>query len=283
MKYLITGSSGQLAREFAMQFDRDGIDYVAPPESHLNITDSKQVTEAIEAVRPQVVLNCAAYNDVEKAEVEPAVAYAVNGTAVRHLAAACERYGATLVHYSTDYVFDGTKQGFYTESDPVAPLNEYGRSKLQGEQFALEHDSLVLRVSWVFGPGQKNFLYKLRRWAKTQQVLHVVWDQISVPTYTEDIVTCTLQAVNAGLRGLYHLTNSDYGSRYEVARYFLKAIGCDRLILPVASSHFPSPVRRPYFSAMSNHALAEALHVEFPHWHEAVGRYCQRLAKESAQ
>jgi dTDP-4-dehydrorhamnose reductase len=133
---------------------------------------------------------------------------------------------------------------------------------------------LLFRVSWVF-EGKQNFLYKLLEWAKKNRVLKVVSDQISVPTYTKDIVSLTMLAINKGLRGVYHLTNSGYASRYEVARFFIERLGLNNLILPVGSDYFPSPAKRPYFSAMSNLRLSKTLDVHIPDWKVGIESYVE--------
>lgn len=311
MKFLITGASGQLAREFQRRFERNGIEFAAPPECKFDITDISAVRETISAYRPTVVLNCAAYNDVEKAESDWTAAHAVNAEAVSNLAEICEDNGARFVHFSSDYVFDGTKEGFYTEEDAVNPLNNYGSSKLAGERavrdrisvvsgqkpagnsHSASHDSkppthelqspectaLILRVSWVYGPGRQNFFYKMRHWAQKNKVLKIVWDQLSVPTFTEDIVTYTLQALDAGLDGIYHLTNSGYASRYETARYFFtrqEGQESDKLILPISTAEFAATATRPFFSKMSNARLSSALDVTIPSWQDALNRFINR-------
>ncbi len=318
MTFLITGSSGQLAGEFQQHFERDGVAYQAPSEAKLDITDATVVRRAIGEYRPDVVVNCAAFNDVRRAELGPEPAYAVNTQAVRNLADACAQNDTRLVHFGTDYVFDGTKEAFYTEDDPTHPLNNYGRSKRDGEvacqssfesatssaerrtltstpetgnvepdspnrdrrtskqETGIQNFPLILRVSWVYGPGEQNFFYKLQQWARKNDVLKVVWDQLSVPTYTADIVRFTLQAVEAGLRGTYHLTNSGYASRYETARHFFRKKGNDKLILPVSTNEFDTTVVRPYFSKMSNRKLSDALNVRIPPWEDALDRFVKR-------
>jgi dTDP-4-dehydrorhamnose reductase len=203
----------------------------------------------------------------------------VNAMGVRNLARASKKMDSLLVHFSSDYVFDGTKEDFYTEEDITNPLNKYGESKLSGELFLKEETDnfLLFRVSWVFGAGQQNFLYKLLEWAKQKKLLKVVCDQISVPTCTRDIAHLTMFAINKGLRGVYHLTNSGYASRYEVARFFLEKTGMDNLVLPVRSDAFPSPAKRPYFSAMSNIKLSRALDVQIPDWRIGIESHVKYL------
>ncbi len=276
MKILIAGASGQLAHEFIKVLPSAGHEVVAPSEESLDITDEAVVRSVINSQHPDIVLNCAAYNHVDSAEKEGfEVAYGVNALGPKNLAAACRQCSALFVHYSTDYVFDGRKEGFYTEEDATAPINRYGETKREGELFVMREGGryLIFRLSWVFGDGSQNFLCKLAEWAGKNRVLRRVCDQVSVPTYTTDIVVATMLAVDRGLNGLYHLTNSGYASRYEVARYFLEKIGADNIVLPVTSSLFPSQAKRPYFSAMSNTRLASGLRHIIPDWKNAIDRY----------
>jgi dTDP-4-dehydrorhamnose reductase len=276
MRILVTGANGQLAREFRKLSADNTHDIMALDKEHLDITDPAAAADALSSHKPDVLLNCAAYNLVDMAEELFDTAYKVNAEGVKNLAAACSRHNTLMVHYSSDYVFDGTKEGFYTEEDRPNPINSYGKTKLSGEEFLKEGGQFLLfRVSWVFGEGTQNFLYKLSEWAKTGKVLKVVCDQISVPTFTKDIVTLTMFAITKRLRGLYHLTNSGYASRYEVARYFLDRLGMDTIVLPVTSEHFPAPAKRPYFSAMSNLRLANDLNVNIPDWRLGIDRYVE--------
>jgi dTDP-4-dehydrorhamnose reductase len=275
MKFLITGAKGQLAREFLKVLKNDDYKIKALDREGLDVSDSRAVLEAVSYYRPDVVINCAAYNFVDKAEEDSDIPFKVNSTGPKNLASACKKHNALLIHYSTDYIFDGTKEGFYTEQDKPNPINIYGRSKLEGEELLKKEmeNFLIFRVSWVFGEGKQNFLYKLKEWAKKQKVIRVACDQISVPTYTEDIVISTILSIKEGLRGVYHLTNSGYASRYEVARYFFERLGSDRLILPVSSDYFNTTVRRPYFSAMSNVKLSEELGITIPDWRDGIDRF----------
>jgi dTDP-4-dehydrorhamnose reductase len=279
MKFLITGAKGQLAREFLKVLKNDDYKIKALDREGLDVSDSRAVLEAVSYYRPDVVINCAAYNFVDKAEEDSDIPFKVNSTGPKNLASACKKHNALLIHYSTDYIFDGTKEEFYTEQDKPNPINIYGRSKLEGEELLKKEmeNFLIFRVSWVFGEGKQNFLYKLKEWAKKQKVIKVACDQISVPTYTEDIVMSTILSIKEGLRGVYHLTNSGYASRYEVARYFFERLGSDRLILPVSSDYFNTTVTRPYFSAMSNVKLSEELGLTIPDWKDGVDRFTQTL------
>lgn len=279
MKYLITGKNGQLAREFIRKFEAQSIDFIAPDEAHLDITDAGKVAAAVAAYRPGVIINCAAYNLVDKAEQDNRAAFAVNALGPKNLAQAAEAQKAVLVHFGSDYVFDGLKEnGLYTEGDVTNPLNEYGKSKLAGEQQVVEAPcaSLVLRLSWVFGPGKQNFIYKLSEWTKSSEYLKIACDEFSVPTYTDTVVEVTLKALAQGLTGQYHLTNSGYCSRYEWTKAALAGMGIRKFIRPVSMDTFNLPAKRPKFSAMNNNKIAALLNVPIPTWEEAVKSFLKK-------
>ncbi len=281
MKILITGANGQLATEFKGLLGMYAHTVVPLDRDRLDITRENDVEKAIAAHAPEIVINCAAYNFVDRAETDYETAVRVNALGVKYLAVACEKIRALLVHYSTDYVFDGAKDDFYTEEDETKPINNYGISKLLGEQYLREATDrfLLFRVSWVFGDGRQNFLMNVLEWAHQKRVLKIACDQISVPTSTRDIALLTMFAWNRGLRGLYHLTNGGYASRYEVARYFLEKMNLDNIVLPVPSDSFPSAAKRPYFSAMSNRKLSLALDVEIPDWRIAIDGFVESQFK----
>jgi dTDP-4-dehydrorhamnose reductase len=273
MKFLITGKNGQLAQAFIKRFEEQAIGYCAPDEAHLDITNQKIVAQFVAAEKPDVIINCASYNLVDKAEQARDLAFAVNADGPRNIAQAAAKQKAILVHFGSDYVFDGLKEnGLYIENDPVNPLNEYGRSKLAGEQGVLDEldRCLVLRLSWVFGAGKQNFIFKLIEWAKSNEYLKIACDEFSAPTSTETVVDVTLKALEQGITGRYHLTNSGYCSRYEWARLILASLGIRKFIRPVVMDTFKLPARRPKFSAMSNDKISSLLNEPIPAWEEAV-------------
>ena len=278
-KYLILGCSGQLGAHFCDTFDRRGIAYLAHNRGQTNIADTDQLVRTIREYRPATVINCAAYNAVDQAEDEPQEAFRINSEAVGKLAEVCRDEGIVLVHYSSDYVFDGRKEGFYIESDEPNPLSQYGRSKWEGEKAVIASGAeyLLFRLSWVIGAGKQNFLYKLSQWAARKDVLKISGDETSVPTFTDDIVNVTLQSLEKGLRGLYHLTSGGYASRYELARYFIRRAGLKNLVIAAPVSVFNTKATRPLFSAMSNAKISEDLNITIPHWEEGVKRYVDLL------
>jgi dTDP-4-dehydrorhamnose reductase len=276
---LIFGSSGQLAKEFIKTLSKQGLEYIAPAEELSSITDFKLVADLLERIKPKIIINCAAYNDVESAENNTETAFLVNSQAVEHLAQQCEKRGIFLVHFSSDYVFDGQKKTLYTENDNPNPLNVYGKSKLEGENAVCRIMShyLVFRLSWVIGLGTQNFLYKLSGWAEKNPVLKISADEVSIPTFTDNIVNVTMMALERGLEGLYHLTNSGLASRFELADYFIKKKKMQNELIPVPMSTFGSAVDRPLFTAMSNQKLQDELRIKIPHWKEGVDRFCNRI------
>jgi dTDP-4-dehydrorhamnose reductase len=283
MKYLITGKNGQLAKTFIRRFEERAVDFAAPDESLFDITNPQRVAEVVEAGKPDVIINCAAFNFVDRAETEKDTAFSINASGPKNLARAAAKQKAMLVHFGSDYVFDGHREvGLYVEDDAVHPLNEYGRSKLAGEQNVMEawDRCLVLRLSWVFGPGKQNFIYKLIEWAKSKDHLQISHDEFSVPTCTDTVVDVTLQAVEREMTGLYHLTNTGFCSRYEWAKLIMNVIGMNTVIEPVSREIFNLPAKRPKFSAMSNGKLASLLNINIATWDEAVTQYLQ-LKKET--
>lgn len=274
MRVFITGANGQLGRAFTERFSRNGWDYTAADVDTLDISDVNAVVDALTAYRPGLIINCAAYNLVDKAESEPRAAFAVNAEGPRHLALAARKLETKLLHFSTDYVFDGLKGAPYVETDATGPLGVYGASKLKGEEYALQAPgALVFRLSWVFGRGTQNFIHKLRGWAKNPGPLKVTSDEVSVPTNTEDIVDVTLAALGRGLFGRWHLTNTGSCSRLDWAKCILKESGMEKDIVPARMEDFKLPAQRPACSVMSNRALSGELGLSVPTWQEATARF----------
>jgi len=282
MKYLITGSAGQLGSEFISQFRCIGADYLAPAETEFNITSRASINAVVGAWRPDVIINCAAYNNVDKAQTERDRAFLGNAEGPRNLAAIATDVGAKLVHYSTDYVFDGAKKtGAYLETDVATPLNIYGESKLAGEKLVLAEcpRTLVLRLSWLYGRGPQNFISKVLFWAKERDVLKIADDEVSVPTSAARVVDITLRALNGDLTGLYHAVNSGYCSRLEWADAVLKMKGIRKHIEPAKMKDFNLPARRPGFSAMENNCISDLLGISIPCWKEDLERHMTGMEK----
>ena len=279
MKVVITGAYGQLGLAFQQEFIRKGIPFWGTDLATCNITKSEEVKQVLDIQKPTVLINCAAYNLVDDAEKDQAAAFEVNTDAVKILSSACQERGIKFVHYSSDYVFDGKKGALYTEDDAVNPLNVYGRSKHEGEVALckISANHLIFRTSWVYGHGKQNFLYKLSQWTKTNQVIRVSVDEISVPTYVEDIVWVTMKALEKGSRGLFHLTSRGFASRYEWAKAYVEAAGLKTQIMPAQIASFSLKAARPFFSAMSNQKISKELNIQIPFWQEGLEKYVRSM------
>ncbi len=279
MRVLITGGNGQLAKAFKKLFELKGVNFKALSREQLDISRLELVIAAVKDYRPDVILNCAAYNLVDQVEEDFPRAFAANALGPHNLALAAKDTGAFLIHFSTDYVFDGEKGALYVEGDRPSPINKYGLSKWLGELAISEvsENYLIFRVSWLFGEGKQNFLVKVLNWAEKNEILRIAYDEFSVPTYTETAAEVSWLAYERGLKGLYHLTSRGYCSRLEWAKFFLEAIGIARKIIPVSASFFNLPAKRPFFSVLDSSKLEKALDIELPYWMEVVSSFARKI------
>jgi dTDP-4-dehydrorhamnose reductase len=244
----------------------------------LDITDPAAVTRAFDDVRPDWVINATAYTAVDRAETERALAFAVNGDAVAGLVRECEARGAGIVHYGTDYVFDGNGTRPWREDDATAPLNAYGESKLAGERAVLAGGArhLMLRTQWLYGVHGKSFPRTMWERATAGQATRVVSDQHGSPTYTVDLARATWALLGSGRRGLFHATNAGEATWYDVAARVFAAAGRAELLSPCATSDYPTPARRPAYSVLDGARLREAGIVMRP-WTEALDEFLGAL------
>lgn len=280
-KILIFGHAGQVAWELRRKLACLGqVTSVGYPEVDFCKPDS--IREAVRAEEPSIIVNAAAYTAVDKAEAAPELARAINATAPGVIAEEAKRLGSLLVHYSTDYVYDGSKQGPWVETDAPNPLNVYGKTKLAGDEAiqAVGVDHLILRTSWVYGARGSNFLLTMLRLAKERPELRIVDDQRGCPTTSECIAQATANILAqvlapasdglAGGSGVYHLTNAGETTWFGFAKAFLeKQATCPRLI-PIPSSEYPVPARRPANSVLSCERLAGTFGVRMPGWEDAL-------------
>ncbi|MDX8549468.1 dTDP-4-dehydrorhamnose reductase [Methanospirillum sp. J.3.6.1-F.2.7.3] len=281
MKILITGAHGQLGQDLTDLCKKSGHEAISCGSQDLNITDYNGVLEYVSNTRPDFIVNCAAYNAVDKAETEWEKAFSVNGIGPKNLALVANKVGAVLVHYSTDYVFNGQIDRPYTIVDFPSPLSKYGESKFLGEQQVMRHAHFfyLIRVSWVFGLGNMNFVKKVLEWSEKQDLITVVDDQISSPTYTHDLAKVTLDLIKTGQYGLYHCTNAGYCSRYDFASYILQKIGWNGDIVPGKSAKFKTPAIRPSFSALDNFGITQVIGYTMPPWQDAVDRFLIEIGR----
>ena len=283
MKILLLGNTGQLGWELARTLQPLGnvfaLNYPA-----INMSDESSVRNTVREYRPELIINATAYTAVDQAEGEPEMAEAVNGTGPGILAEEAHKINAFLIHFSTDYVFDGTKGIPYTEKDPPNPLNVYGLSKLHGEQAIQEVNGnyLIFRTSWVYSlRNQNSFVNKVLGWARQQKTLRIVDDQIANPTWARMLAEITAQVLSRGLdyigerTGVYHLAGSGYASRYEWARLILELDSMKneqraQAMLPALTADFPSPAQRPLFSALTCRKFHLAFNLSLPLWKDAL-------------
>jgi dTDP-4-dehydrorhamnose reductase len=283
MRILITGANGQLGQDIQKLCQQNFINYIATGSKTLDISRDSEVLHFVKKNPVDVIINCAAYNAVDLAETEWKKAYSVNGLGVRNLALAANSVDALFVHFSTDYVFEGVSRVPYTIADPPGPISRYGMSKLLGETMTrdIADKFILIRTSWVFGRGNDNFPNKILGWCKNKPELKVVDDQVSSPTYTVDLAKATLDILNKNARGIYHISNSNYCSRYEWAEYILAKIGWNGTLIRGSSEEFNSAARRPAFSALDNFGTPEILGYSLPDWKDATGRFLQELGAVS--
>lgn len=275
MKFLLIGSLGQLGNEFKHYFQKNNIEFYETDLPTLDVFNLDDVLEIFSNFKPEIVINCSAYNFVDRAEEDRWNPIKVNTIGVKNLAYACEKYDSFLVHFSTDYVFDGEKPTQYTEEDEPNPINFYGLSKYLGEQAISDilDSYLIFRVSWLYGYGTQNFIVKFLHWVEDTDIVRIAIDEVSVPTSTFTVVDAVMKSLDEGLCGLYHLTNSGFASRYEWALEIKKNLGLRINIVPVNSEEFHLPARRPKFSAMSNQKISSDLNIEIPSWREELERF----------
>jgi dTDP-4-dehydrorhamnose reductase len=238
----------------------------------LELEDPDAIRRLVRDVRPNLIVNAAAYNAVDRAENESKLALAVNGTAPGVLAEEAKRLGALLVHYSTDYVFDGGKRMPYVEDDVPAPLSAYGATKLAGERAVQSSGSryLLLRTSWVYGPRAGNFYAAVKRKAAAAEPMRMVDDQTSVPTPASFLAATTIALLKKDCTGLMHLVPSGQATRFEFAREVVRLSGSRSEVQPARTADFPSAARRPIYSAMSNARASTALGKALPDWRELL-------------
>ena len=275
---LLTGADGQLGVELARLLRGQG-DVVAARRATLDLADPDAIVAAVRGAKPALIVNAAAYTAVDLAEKEPALARAVNARAPGILAEEAKRIGAVLIHYSTDYVFDGARTTPYPEEAPANPLNVYGASKLDGERAiaATGARAVTFRTSWVYGLSGKNFLLTIRRLAGERDELRIVADQIGVPNWSRTLAEATARVVAAGMpalaerAGLYHLSSTGQASWYEFARAIVGEVARPRVI-PIPTSEYPTPARRPAYGVLATGRFQEVFGFALPDWRDALQR-----------
>ena len=253
MKILITGSNGMLGHDLKNVLENNH-ELVLTTSKTLDITDERQVMDEIIRHKPDIVINSAAYTDVDGCEQNQDIAYAVNGEGVRNLALACKKIDCALVHISTDYVFDGSARNPISEDGEIGPISVYGKSKLQGEEAIVEilERFFIVRTAWLYGINGRNFPKTMLDLAQNHSEITVVYDEVGTPTYTPDLAYGISQLIETERYGIYHLTNSGSCSWCEFAKLIFEIAEEDVKVIPVTASEFARPAPRPSYSVLEN-------------------------------
>ena len=284
MKILLTGSNGQLGHDFKKIFDRKNIEYIATDSKELDITNDEKLKIFFqENGEITHVINCAAYNDVDKAENDEKV-WLLNAKAPKKLAEISKEIGAIFVTYSTDFVFDGNKSFPYLEEEETNGLSEYGKSKAKGEKevFKMYDKSFVIRTSWVFGIANNNFNKQVINWSKSRNELNIVDDQVSVPTYSVDLAEFSWKLIQTEKFGLYHITNDGIASKYDQAKYVLEKIGWNGTLVRAKTADFNLPAKRPAYSKLDSSKVEKLLGEKIPAWQSGIDRFLEEM-KENGE
>jgi dTDP-4-dehydrorhamnose reductase len=288
MNILVTGANGQLGNELrllAPQHPQHRFFFTDVAE--LDITRADAVDAFVGQHSIQAVLNCAAFTAVDKAESNEDAALLINATAVQHLADACRRYDATLLHVSTDYVFDGHSCLPYREDHPTAPLSAYGRTKLAGEKAALSAPrTAIVRTAWLYSAFGNNFVKTMQRLGREKTSLGVVFDQIGTPTYAADLAKCLLTMVQrlqdkAFVPGVFHFSTEGVCSWYDFAREIMRQSGLTCAVQPIETKDYPTPAARPPFSVLNKATVKATYDLVIPHWQDSLTVCLHELAKNN--
>jgi dTDP-4-dehydrorhamnose reductase len=276
-KILITGANGQLGSELKeLASDYSQFEWVFADRSVLDLSDLESISNVLDTIQPQIIINCAAYTAVDKAETETELADVLNHQAVGVLSQWSANHDCSLVHVSTDYVFDGNSSKALTEEAPTGPINVYGQTKLAGEQacFRENPDAVVIRTSWVYSRFGNNFVKTMSRLMQERDSLNVVNDQIGSPTYAADLAQAILTIITHSnwQAGIYHFSNDGEISWYEFALAIQEIGGFDCVLSGIPSSDYPTPAQRPHFSLLDKSKIKNTFGVVVPGYRESLER-----------
>ncbi|WP_460348736.1 dTDP-4-dehydrorhamnose reductase [Pseudoneobacillus sp. C159] len=275
---LVTGASGQLGTDLVIILKLAGFQVYAKSKTELDITNENDVFSLVTLLKPEIIIHCAAYTNVDMAESQPDLAFLINVIGTRNIALAAESIQAKLVYISTDYVFDGISSTPYHEFSTVNPINVYGNSKLAGERTVRDFHSkfFIVRTSWVFGWNGKNFVKTMLKLATEKEQLMVVHDQVGCPTYTIDLCKCIVQLIQTKKYGVYHISNTGSCSWYEFASELFNQANVSCKLLPCNSEEFPRKAKRPKYSVLDHMGLRMNGFQSMPDWKDALERFLHK-------
>lgn len=283
MRILVTGAKGQLGNELKdLTKSVKNNDFIFTDIEELDITDYEKVATFINSNKIEIIVNCAAYTAVDKAESEAELAYKINKDAVFNLAKAINKNDGILIHISTDFVFDGRKNTPYTEENETNPLSVYGKSKLEGEKIALsEADNLyIIRTSWLYSTYGNNFVKTIIRLARERKKLNVVFDQTGTPTYANDLAMAILALIDKtkkGEKSILHFSNEGVASWYDFAVEICRLSKIDCEITPIETKEYPTPAKRPFYSVLNKKKIKNLLEIKIPHWRDSLMKCINKL------
>jgi dTDP-4-dehydrorhamnose reductase len=288
-KILVVGSEGMLGSALVARLKEERLkdktfELFAADELDCDITDHEEMLLYVMSIAPNLIINCAAYTDVDGAESHAPEAYLVNGDGPKNLAEACYNCGTRLIHMSTEYVFDGTKGTPYVETDEPRPLSEYGKSKLRGEKNIgiFLQNYLILRTSWLFGPRGKNFIDTVLRLANEREEIKMVADQSGAPTYTVDLADGICRLIHSEITGIYNLAGADYCTWYELAQYVLDVAGRKARMTPIDTAHLDRPAKRPLNCRLDCSKIEREAEIRLRPWRETVAEYIKKYTMKSS-
>ena len=278
MKILITGSNGMLGHDL-IEALKDNHELILTTSKTLDITDRQKTVDFICDAKPDIVINSAAYTDVDGCEENQKLAFNVNGEGVRNLAIGCKEADCPLVHISTDYVFDGSARNPIAENGKIGPISVYGKSKLKGEEAILEilDKFFIIRTAWLYGINGRNFPKTMLELAENHSEITVVYDEVGTPTYTPDLARAISELIETDYYGIYHLTNSGSCSWCEFARYIFEVAGCDVDVIPVTAAEFARPAPRPHYSVLENKKWADNGFEPLRSYKDAIKEYVELI------
>jgi dTDP-4-dehydrorhamnose reductase len=285
---LITGAKGQLGNELKIVSKNFyGYEYIFTDIDTLDLTNPEQTAEFIKKTRPGWIINCAAYNFVDKAESESDVAMLINGTSVKNITDVIQGSECKFIHISSDYVYDGQSNVPYNEYSPANPLSAYGRSKLAGEKYALNHQgSMIIRTAWLYSSFGNNFVKTILQNAKVKESLDVVSDQTGSPTYAADLAEAIMYIVSGVIRnqialnaGIYNYSNEGVCSWYDFAVEIVREAGLSCTINPILTKDYKSVAQRPAYSVMNKSKIKENYNLSIPHWRTSLTKCIKLLNK----
>jgi dTDP-4-dehydrorhamnose reductase len=274
------GQLGQCLQEKIIPADPSNT-FIFLGSADVDITDAAQIEAVFEQYQPTYCINCAAYTAVDNAEEEQDKAYAINELAVKHIAESCLKYNTTLIHISTDFVFNGDSSIPLTEALPTNPVNVYGLSKLKGEIQVQElmEQYYIIRTSWLYSEKANNFCKTMLKLSQSRDSLTVIYDQVGTPTYAMDLAEVIIKIISNDNKayGLYHYSNEGVASWYDFAKAIFEFAEVDMKVTPVASSAFVTKAKRPHYSVMDKTKIKQKLGIEIPYWRDSLNNCVQNL------